>query len=181
MSQSRPQSPPLFWSAPRRDWTLAPAANQRLCEEVVRTLYKRTRKRARAASIIERTQKPQKNSEFLESVPTFSSPFCCHHTKLTMSQGRKRKVGIVTPPDARALRTPSPKRQREENGDDIESWNDLSEMGKNMGVWFLCSKNSWHICYSWKWTCFTTRQSATGLHTRMAFLLKPFTSCFHSM
>ncbi|KAL9975396.1 hypothetical protein ACROYT_G012553 [Oculina patagonica] len=46
-----------------------------------------------------------------------------------MSQGRKRKVGIVTPPDARALRTPSPKRTREENGDGVESWNDLSEMG----------------------------------------------------
>ena len=50
-------------------------------------------------------------------------------------EGRKRKVGIITPPDVRALanlRTPSPKRHREENGDDVEleSWNYASEMGK---------------------------------------------------
>ena len=43
-------------------------------------------------------------------------------------EGRKRKVAIVTPPDVRSLtnlRTPSPKRYREENGDDYES-----EIGK---------------------------------------------------
>ena len=40
-------------------------------------------------------------------------------------EGRKRKVAIVAPPDVRSLRTPSPKRCREENGDDYES-----EIGK---------------------------------------------------
>ncbi|KAJ7374853.1 SAM domain and HD [Desmophyllum pertusum] len=50
-------------------------------------------------------------------------------------EGRKRKVGIITPPDVRALanlRTPSPKRHREENGDDVEleSWSYASEMGE---------------------------------------------------
>ena len=54
-------------------------------------------------------------------------------------EGRKRKVGIVTPPDARSLtnlRTPSPKRYREENGDDgVESRNNSeSEMGELMNM-----------------------------------------------
>ena len=44
-------------------------------------------------------------------------------------EGRKRKVAIVTPPDVRSPRTPSPKRCREENGDDYES-DDESEIGK---------------------------------------------------
>ncbi|CAH3031842.1 unnamed protein product [Pocillopora meandrina] len=38
-------------------------------------------------------------------------------------ESRKRRVGIVTPPDARVLmtpRTPSPKRYRKENGDNLE-------------------------------------------------------------
>lgn len=35
-------------------------------------------------------------------------------------ESRKRRVGIVTPPDVRALRTPSPKRYREANGDGVE-------------------------------------------------------------
>ena len=48
-------------------------------------------------------------------------------------ESRKRKVAIVTPPDVRSLtnpRTPSPKRCREENGDNDETWNYESELGK---------------------------------------------------
>ena len=43
-------------------------------------------------------------------------------------EGRKRKVAIVTPPDVRSMtnpRTPSPKRCREENGENYDS-----EIGK---------------------------------------------------
>lgn len=57
-------------------------------------------------------------------------------------QSRKRKVGIVTPPDQRRLtspRTPSPKRQREK-GVQISTWNDTSEA-------FFSETSSGDKCY----------------------------------
>ena len=48
---------------------------------------------------------------------------CKAWCKAMQRESRKRRVGIVTPPDARVLmtpRTPSPKRYRKENGDNLE-------------------------------------------------------------
>lgn len=50
-------------------------------------------------------------------------------------QNRKRKVGIVTPPDVKGLRTPSPKKLKE-NG--VQSWNDVGGSEAFIGECGFC-------------------------------------------
>ena len=50
-------------------------------------------------------------------------------------QNRKRKVGIVTPPEVKGLRTPSPKKLKE-NG--VHSWNDVGASEAFIGECGFC-------------------------------------------